>query len=129
MFKVGDLVDIKGWTLTYYGKIVEIIGNDEARISLKTARMPTSCKKCGEAYFLLVGFTNGVVCVRTGCGYEHGFIRTVGVFRLHDLINISEQRFKKTKEEFKKKIFELLESGVVKRLISNEQRTIIKAAL
>jgi|SRR3989344_1710586 len=105
MFKVGDLVDVKRRSdLDYYGKITAINGN-EATVKLKFVRHPEGrgrgvCEECGfPGGFSVNGGTGEIVCMRTGCGHEYGFIKRAEIIALDKLINISEKMVQEKKEK------------------------------
>lgn len=105
MFKVGDIVDVKERDdLDYFGRIVEI-NEDKAVVRLKFTRHPEGrengvCESCGSfGHFSVNGGTGEIVCMRTGCGHEYGFIERDEVIALEKLINITEKRNQEKKQK------------------------------
>lgn len=71
--KVGSVVDFNGSKLSVYGVVKSI---DEGKITLafREANHPKVCAKCGSSVSLSRdGVSGKIVCMRTGCGHEHGF--------------------------------------------------------
>lgn len=105
MFKVGDLVDIRGRKLNYYGKILELRG-EEAIVSLKFRREPEGgswgvCKNCGwPGFFSVNGGTGEIVCMKSGCGYEYGFKTTKEIIPISKLINVTDKKREEAKKKF-----------------------------
>jgi hypothetical protein len=72
-FQVGNIVDFEGSNYSVYGKI-KSIENDKAKIEFTQPNRPKVCEKCGSSRDLSLENGNGqVVCMATGCGYEHGY--------------------------------------------------------
>jgi hypothetical protein len=105
--KSGDLVDVQDRKLTHYGKFVENLPNQEARIRMKTANEPKErgvCDNCGSPNLSLEGSTGEITCIRTGCGHDHGFREWDEIIPIAKLINVTKQRLEKKKAEFREEV-------------------------
>jgi len=106
MFKAGDVVDIKGRKLDYYGKILEI-KDDKAVVHLKFVRHPEGrqngiCEHCGGPgfNFSMNAGSGEIKCM--DCDHEYGFEERDEVISLDKLTNITEKRNEGKKQERKK---------------------------
>jgi hypothetical protein len=80
--KKGDKVSFK-YPITVYPKMQVVVGaiftlaevnGKIAKIRFKIPNRPRVCKACGGEYELSMnGGTGEIECMRTGCGYRHGF--------------------------------------------------------
>ena len=131
MLKIGDMVDVADRQLTHYGRLDEILPNQEARVHLKKAREPKErnvCDACKFPGMLSVnGGTGEIVCMRSGCGHEYGFEERDEIIPIGQLINVSGQRLNKKKVEFKQEVASLLQRGIADKVMTAEQSaTILK---
>ncbi len=129
MLNISDVVDVVGRNLTHYGRLDEILPNKEARVHFDTPRQPRKrgfCDECQMPGMLSIdGSTGEIVCMRTGCGHEHGFEGRDEIIPIGQLINISEQLLGEKKAKFKQEIVKLLQRGVTDMLVTEEQSSAI----
>lgn len=122
-FKVGDVVDLVGCPALRGGKITELLPSVEGvKVLFKTPRQTDFCEQCGSQFNLSRnGGTGEVVCMRTGCGHEHGFVEKTLVVSVDGLINVSERQRAEKIADFRKRLRSLLQKGVDDELITHEQ--------
>lgn len=90
-----DLVQVRGKeTLSYYGRVKEFLSNDRVIVGFKEPHQPQSCGACGSPFALSVNAGTGeIVCMRSGCGHEHGYRHWDEVVDVSDVLeNITNQR-------------------------------------
>lgn len=112
MLEVGNMVDIKGRNLSYYGEVKEIL-DTRAVVRLKEANQPDTCKECGWPGSLSMnGGTGEIVCMRTGCGHKHGFREWDELIPVANLINVTEARKRAEVNKWLSEIRTQLRDGV-----------------
>ena len=118
MINVSDLVDVKGRNLTFGGRVKAFLPKNEVVVHFKTPRQPKKrnfCDDCGMHGTLSMNGDSGeVVCMRTGCGHEHGFEERDEVIKTELLVNISEKRWSEKRDEFRRKVADLLQQVACK---------------
>ncbi len=127
MFKVGDLVDMKGRKLNYYGKVVELKG-EEAVVNLRFRNEPEGgpsgvCKGCGwPGGFSVNGGTGEIVCMRSGCGYEYGFKTTKEIIPISELINMTDKKYEEAKKKFISEAKKMLDKADREGLLDKQDK-------
>ena len=82
---------------------------------------PKECAECGfEAFLSVNGGTGEVVCMRSGCGCEHGFSKKEVTIPLKDLVNISHRKKIQKREKWLKEVDRFFESAQKDEIISSE---------
>jgi hypothetical protein len=131
-FNVNDLVDVRGRRLTNYGIVREVHANGKALVHFRTPRQPYEgrCEYCGFSGMLSNnGATGEVVCLRSGCGGEHGFDERDETIPLDLLINISAKQQEEKKAKFRDRLAALLKEGVNEKFLAPKEYTRILQAL
>ena len=124
MFNVKDIVHVPSRrALTLYGSITELHPDSKAIIIFWIPREPkerNACDECGSATLSVNGSTGEIVCMRSGCGHEHGFKSREEVISLDLLVNITTKRQEEKKAAFRKRLNDLLEEGVKEKFLTPE---------
>lgn len=127
--EVGTYVDVPGRKLTHYGKITELLPNNEARVRMKTTGRPQKqgvCDKCGCPGMLSMnGGTGELVCMSSGCGHGHGFDERDEILSLEILIDVEKAKLPARKEAFRHELDALLARGVTNKVITAQQQAAI----
>ena len=130
MFNVKDLVDVPGRELTNYGRIRELRSGGRALVRFREPRQPKRGDCCDSCHFpgMLsqeVG-TGEISCMRSGCGYQHGFDERNEMIALDLLVNITTKRRDEKKAEFRKRLAVLLQEGIKEGFVTAETEQILK---
>jgi hypothetical protein len=121
-FSVKDIVGVPSRRdLMHHGEITELRPDGMALVHFRMPRLPRVCGSCGMASGLSVnGDTGEVVCMRSGCGHEHGFDERDEEFSLDLLFNMTAERKANDKKLFRERLNELLEDGVSEQLLTSD---------
>jgi hypothetical protein len=85
-FSEGDRVRITGSLEWRGGTFSRILPNGKAEVRLRRPKQVRSCASCGAVASLSENASTGeIVCMRSGCGHEHGFDTIVDEFALEQL--------------------------------------------
>lgn len=133
MFNLKDLVDVPSrHDLTNYGVITELRPG-KAVVHFRTPLEPKKrnvCDSCGWPGLLSVnGHTGEVVCMRSGCGHDHGFGERDEVLSLELLVNITTKRREEKKAKFRERLDALLKEGVNEKFLTPDASSRILQAV
>ncbi len=126
-----DVMTTSGITKKVIGQIMEIFPANFATVRLATPVEPTECAGCGAPPFSLSvnGATGEVVCTRSGCGHEHGFITTNVKLPLSKLTNTTLRQKAERRGKFLAHLSEVLQQGLKDNYITEEEHQAILRAV
>ncbi len=86
-FTEGQRVKIaEGHPRWAFGTFSRLLADGKAEVHFKRAREPVVCQACGGIAHLSRNASTGeIVCMRTGCGEEHGFDVIVETLPIADI--------------------------------------------
>jgi hypothetical protein len=85
-FNEGDRVRITGSREWRGGEFSRLLPSGKAEVRLRRPRSVRFCEACGAVASLSENATTGeIVCMKSGCGHEHGFDTIVDEFALEQL--------------------------------------------
>ena len=134
MFNVKDLVGVPSRRdLTNYGTIEELRPDNKALVHFRTPRQPEERGCCDHCHWPGMlsqnGGTGEVVCMRSGCGHDHGFDERDEVLSLDLLVNITTKRQEEKKGKFRERLNALLKEGVNEKFLTPDASSRILQAV
>lgn len=85
-FNEGDRVRISDSQEWQAGTFSRLLPNGKAEVKLRSPKLVRYCVACGAVASLSQNAATGeVVCMRSGCGHEHGFDTLVEEFEITQL--------------------------------------------
>ena len=125
-FHVSDVVDVTERDLVVYGVISELLPDNKVTVHFKEPRYPKKCGICDAChwpgYLSMNAGTGEMVCMRSGCGHEHGFEERDEIISISKLRNISEERGEEKKKDFSVRLSTLISEGVDKGILTSDQK-------
>jgi len=123
-FHPKDLVSVPcRRDLTTYGTVSELRPDGRAVVHFRIPRQPKERGVCDYCRFpgllSMNGATGEIVCMRSGCGHEHGFEERDEVILFDQLVNITTKRREEKRAELRKRIAALLQEGVENQFLTS----------
>lgn len=116
MFQVTDKVKVVGPQAHLGSGRITNISDAVATVKFKIPNQPNYCSDCGSPAHLSVnGGTGEVICMKSGCGYNHGFKEKVMNLNLAHLENLTVKSKLAEKERLYQQIKSLVADGARKR--------------
>lgn len=138
MFEVGDVVDAlvecsypdgiggsRVVNVVYRGTVLKHLSENRVAVRFRIPHQPAErnvCDRCGFPGMLSKnGATGEIVCMRSGCGHDHGFEEWGRDFQFDQLVNITTKMRNEEKTKFNARLAAVLREGVSKGFINIQE--------